>query len=117
MASVAVSSAMTCRARSCSTRIARRRPTARASAGGWPSWRPGAGTTCIPSTSRRITGSGRSCRTVETPKQYDLTGVHGAEVFRDLPEGLKLRMVDGAIVEIVANAHDGAVLIVRTLEN
>jgi hypothetical protein len=54
---------------------------------------------------------------VETSKQYDLTGVNGASVFRDLPEGLKLRMVSGAIVEIVANAHDGAVLIVRVLEN
>jgi hypothetical protein len=54
---------------------------------------------------------------VEPPKKYDITGVHGAEVFRDLPEGLKLRMLDGSIVEIVANAHDGAVLIVRTLEN
>jgi len=54
---------------------------------------------------------------VETPKKYDLSGVHGAEVFRDLPEGLKLRMVDGSIVEIVANAHDGAVLIVKVLES
>jgi len=54
---------------------------------------------------------------VETSKQYDLTGVHGAEVFRDLPEGLKLRMVSGAIVEILANARNGANLIVRVLEN
>jgi hypothetical protein len=49
-------------------------------------------------------------------KQYDITGVHGAEVFRDLPEGLKLRMIDGALVEIVGNPHDGAVLVVRVLE-
>jgi len=54
---------------------------------------------------------------VETPKKYDLSGVHGAEVFRDLPEGLKLRMVDGSIVEIAANAHDGAVLIVKVIES
>jgi hypothetical protein len=54
---------------------------------------------------------------VETSKKYDLTGVHGAAVFRDLPEGLKLKMVDGAIVEILANAHNGANLIVKVLEN
>ena len=54
---------------------------------------------------------------MEPPKQYDLTGVHGAAVFRDLPEGLKLRMDTGAIVEIVANAGNGANLIVRVLEN
>ena len=54
---------------------------------------------------------------MQPSKQYDLTGVHGAEVFRDLPEGLKLRMNNDSIVEIVANARDGAVLIVRVLEN
>ena len=54
---------------------------------------------------------------MEPSKQYDLTGVHGAEVFRDLPEGLKLRMVDGAIVEIIGNPRDGAVLVVRVVEN
>jgi hypothetical protein len=54
---------------------------------------------------------------VETPKQYDLTGVNGAAVFRDLPEGLKLRMLTGEIVEIVANARNGANLIVKVVEN
>lgn len=54
---------------------------------------------------------------MESSKQYDLTGIHGAQVFRDLPEGLKLRMVSGAIVEIVANARNGANLIVRVLED
>ena len=38
-------------------------------------------------------------------------------MFRDLPEGLKLRMVDGAMVEIVANERNGANLIVKVLEN
>ena len=51
------------------------------------------------------------------PKKYDLTGVHGAEVFRDLPEGLKLRMDDDRIVEILANARDGAVLVVKVVNN
>jgi len=54
---------------------------------------------------------------VETSKRYDLTGVHGADVFRNLPEGLKLRMVSGAIVEIVENARNGAILFVRVVEN
>jgi len=55
---------------------------------------------------------------VETSKKYDLTGVNGAAVFRDLPVGLKLLMGDdGRIVEILANAHDGAVLIVKVVEN
>ena len=49
--------------------------------------------------------------------KYDLTGVHGAEAFRDLPEGLKLKLTNGALAEIVGNPHDGAVLIVRILEN
>ena len=53
---------------------------------------------------------------METQKTYELSGIHGAEVFRDLPEGLKLRMADGAVVEIVGNPHDGAILVVRVLE-
>ena len=52
----------------------------------------------------------------ETSKKYDLTGVNGAAVFRDLPLGINLRMTDGALVKILANAHDGAVLIVEVLE-
>ena len=54
---------------------------------------------------------------MESSKQYDLTGVHGAETFRDLPEGLKLKLTNGATVEIVGNPHDGGVLIVRILES
>ena len=50
-------------------------------------------------------------------KRYDLTGIDGAQVFRDLPEGLKLRLVNGAIVEIVGNARNGVNLVVNVLEN
>ena len=53
----------------------------------------------------------------ETPKEYDLSGVHGAEAFRDLPEGLKLQLVDGSIGEIVGNPHDGAIMILKILES
>ena len=49
-------------------------------------------------------------------KKYDLSGVHGAEVFRDLEEGLKLRLGNGAVAEITGNPHDGSVLQVKILE-
>ena len=48
---------------------------------------------------------------------YDLTGIRGAEIFRELPEGTRLELSDGAIAEIVANAGDGAWLIVTIVED
>lgn len=54
---------------------------------------------------------------METPKKYDLTGINAAEVFRDLPEGLRVRLTDGATAEIVGNPHDGAILVIRILES
>jgi hypothetical protein len=48
---------------------------------------------------------------------YDLTGIDGAKVFRDLPEGAKLRTAGGSIVEILENARDGATLLVKVIEN
>ena len=48
-----------------------------------------------------------------TSPDYDLGGVHGAEVFRDLPEGVEVHMVDGSVGEIVGNAGDGAWIMVR----
>jgi hypothetical protein len=53
----------------------------------------------------------------ESSKKYDLSGVHGAEVFRDLPEGLKIKLTSGAIGEIIGNPHDGAILQLRIVEN
>jgi hypothetical protein len=50
------------------------------------------------------------------PEQYDLEGVHGAEVFRTLPEGLKIELKNGAIGEITGNPQDGAVLLVTFIE-
>jgi hypothetical protein len=49
-------------------------------------------------------------------EQYDLTGVHGAETFRNLPEGLKIELNNGAIGEITGNPRDGANLLVTYLE-
>ena len=50
-------------------------------------------------------------------KTFDLTGIDGAAVFRDLPEGTKLRMSDGHIVEIIENARNGANLLCKVVEN
>jgi hypothetical protein len=54
---------------------------------------------------------------VESSKKYDLSGVHGAEVFRDLPEGLRIKLTNGSIGEIVGNPHDGAILLLKILES
>ncbi len=54
---------------------------------------------------------------METSKKYDLTGINGAQTFRDLPEGLKIKFTNGAIGEIVGNPRDGAYLLVRFLEH
>jgi len=54
---------------------------------------------------------------VAASKEYDLSGPNGAVVFRDLPEGLKVRLTNGALGEITGNPHDGAYLLVRILEN
>jgi hypothetical protein len=54
---------------------------------------------------------------VESAKKYDIGGVHGAEVFRDLPLGLKVIMNNGMVGEIIGNPHDGAILQVQITEN
>jgi hypothetical protein len=45
--------------------------------------------------------------------KYDIGGVHGAELFRDLPLGLLVTMQSGLVGEIIGNPHDGAVLQLR----
>jgi hypothetical protein len=50
-------------------------------------------------------------------KTYNLSGVHGAEVFRDLDEGLKVRLTSGSVGEITGNPHDGGFLLVRIVED
>lgn len=52
-----------------------------------------------------------------THPEYDLSGIHGAEVFRDLPEGIHVQLTDGAIGAIVANAGDGAWIMVKIVED
>ena len=50
-------------------------------------------------------------------KKYDLTGQHGAEVFRDLPEGTKVKLVNGAAGEVTGNPHNAGFLLVKFLEH
>jgi hypothetical protein len=54
---------------------------------------------------------------VESNKtKYDIGGVHGAEVFRDLPLGVIITMTSGMVCEAIGNPHDGAVMQVKILE-
>ena len=47
---------------------------------------------------------------------YDLSGVHGAEVYRTLPPGLRLKLRDGAIARIIENPGDGAYIQTEIVE-
>jgi hypothetical protein len=50
-------------------------------------------------------------------KKYLLSGQHGAEVFRMLPEGTRIKLLNGAVGEITANAHDGGFILVKFLQH
>lgn len=49
--------------------------------------------------------------------KYDLTGVRGAENFRELESGLLLELTDGARGRITENAGNGAVVFVTVVED
>ena len=55
---------------------------------------------------------------METPKKYDLYGIDGAETFRDLPEGLKVKLTSGATGEIAGPAWRdyGQVIVAENME-
>ena len=48
---------------------------------------------------------------------YDFAGERGVDNFKALPPGLRLELVGGAVAEIVENAGDGAVVMVRVVED
>jgi hypothetical protein len=48
-------------------------------------------------------------------EKYDLTGIRGAENFRELEAGLLLELEDGAVVELTDNARDGVVVVGRVV--
>ncbi len=47
------------------------------------------------------------------PRKYTLTGPNGVDVFRSLPEGTTITLINGAAGEITANPRDGAYVLVR----
>ena len=53
---------------------------------------------------------------MESTKKYDINGIHGAEVFRDLPLGVKIIMQNGMVGEAIGNPHNGAIMQVRITE-
>ena len=46
-------------------------------------------------------------------KQYNLTGQGGIDVWRNLPEGAKITLLNGAVGEITANPRDGGWVLVK----
>lgn len=50
-------------------------------------------------------------------KKYNLTGQHGAEAFRALPEGTRLTLLNDAVGEITANPGDGGFVLVKFLSH
>jgi hypothetical protein len=50
-------------------------------------------------------------------QKYDLTGKDGIEVFRTLPEGTKITLLNGAWGEVTANPQDGGFVLVRFQEH
>lgn len=47
----------------------------------------------------------------------DLNASTGSFVFRDLPEGARVRLKDGAVAQVTGNPRDGAWLLIRFLEH
>ena len=50
------------------------------------------------------------------PKPVDQFSINDAMMVQDLPEGIKIRLRNGAIAEVTANPRDGGWLFVRYLE-
>jgi len=50
-------------------------------------------------------------------KQYDLNGQGGIDVWRNLPEGTKITLLNGAVGEITANPRDGNWILVKFQEH
>ena len=50
-------------------------------------------------------------------KQYDLTGPSGIDVWRNLPEGTTITLLNGAVGEITANPRDGGWVMIKFHEH
>jgi hypothetical protein len=51
-----------------------------------------------------------------TPKPVDQFSINDALMVQDLPEGIKVKLRNGASAEVTANPRDGGWLFVRYLE-
>ncbi|MFN0071950.1 MAG: hypothetical protein ACKVVP_10740 [Chloroflexota bacterium] len=51
------------------------------------------------------------------PKKYDLAGPTGIDAFINLPEGVKITLLNGAVGEVTANPHDGAFVLVKWIDH
>jgi len=50
-------------------------------------------------------------------QKYNLTDQNGIEVFRTLPEGTKITLINGAVGELIANPMDGGWVEVKFLSH
>jgi hypothetical protein len=50
-------------------------------------------------------------------KRYNLTGQDGIDVWRNLPEGTKITLLNGAVGEVTANPRDGNWVLVKFAEH
>jgi hypothetical protein len=48
---------------------------------------------------------------------YDISGQHGAEVFRTLPEGVTLTLLNGSTGEVIGNPGDGGFVLVKWIQH
>ena len=48
---------------------------------------------------------------------YNLKGQGGIKVWTNLPDGIKLTLINGAIGEVIANPHDGGWIQVKFLKH
>jgi hypothetical protein len=50
-------------------------------------------------------------------KKYNISGQHGAEEFRTLPEGVTITLINGSSGKVIANPGDGGYVLVEWLEH
>lgn len=53
----------------------------------------------------------------ESSSGYDPNSTEAAFVYRDLPEGARVKLKNGAVAEITGNPRDGAWLLIRFIEH
>ena len=54
---------------------------------------------------------------VQSSSRYDPNSTEAAFAYRDLPVGARVKLTNGAVVEVTGNPRDGAWLLVRFVEH